>query len=600
MKKFYLLITALCIIALTAGAQAKKTVSWGYCDGSIQGNFGDKTAAKGAIYIPAEVAQLYKGAVVSGVRIGLAAATSNVKVFATKSLDDTETYSGSQATAYAGMKIVALNKNFTIDGEGFYVGYSFDGEGCALGKSREYSENGCWADLGDGWHDYATDSKYRASALSIQARIYGADLPKDLGLMTLNNVYSAANTPFNITGTVMSYSPSLITSYTLAYSVDDAAEQTAEFSMSMGSGVEKSFSITHPGVAAGGSHKISVRVVSVNGEADPYDGNNHATATLSIASKQPKYRMVAEEGTGIWCQYCPMGIVGFETMYEKHPDEFVGIAVHKEEDTYGHGELNCSSYTPLSFTGYPNCYVNRDPAQYFTPSAANLESAYDETKEDVRLGGVEVASEFVNGKTQINATATATFMTDIENPDYRIGFVLTENSVTGYYQTNGYAGGRYGTCGGWENYSSSVSVNLEHVARLIVGYNGIEGSIPDNVKADVPVTFTQLLDVPSNVQSADNLQVIALLYNTRTGLIENAAEAKVGNNSEVTAIADTHDAPAPSVRVVDGRIVADNFNGTLRVYTTDGKQVPASRLAHGIYIVKGTDGTRTFVKRIAL
>lgn len=58
--------------------------------------------------------------------------------------------------------------------------------------------------------------------------------------------------------------------------------------------------------------------------------------------------------------------------------------------------------------------------------------------------------------------------------------------------------------------------------------------------------------------------------------------------------------PGTGVRVVDGRIVADNFNGTLRVYTTDGKQVQASRLAHGIYIVKGTDGTRTFVKRIAL
>ena len=52
-----------------------------------ENSFGNATTAKGAIYIPAEIAKMYQGATVSGVRIGLGCGSTNVKIFVTEDLN---------------------------------------------------------------------------------------------------------------------------------------------------------------------------------------------------------------------------------------------------------------------------------------------------------------------------------------------------------------------------------------------------------------------------------------------------------------------------------------------------------------------------------
>ena len=156
--------------------------------------------------------------------------------------------------------------------------------------------------------------------------------------------------------------------------------------------------------------------------------------------------------------------------------------------------------------------------------------------------------------------------------------------------------------GGWENKPSTVYEDMQHVARQIWGLYGIDGSLPSSFEANKPVEFTQTLELPvGDIQDVDNVNIIALLFNIDTGLIENAAEARIGKNSSVpTAIADVANQPQPEVSVVDGRIVVSGFNGTVSVYTIDGKKVNNAGLAGGIYIVKGDDGKQSFVKRVML
>lgn len=63
MKKRHLLLSALLCAALTTTAQTA-TISWGYCNQNAnpENSFGTATTAKGAIYIPAEIAKMYQGA----------------------------------------------------------------------------------------------------------------------------------------------------------------------------------------------------------------------------------------------------------------------------------------------------------------------------------------------------------------------------------------------------------------------------------------------------------------------------------------------------------------------------------------------------------
>lgn len=243
--------------------------------------------------------------------------------------------------------------------------------------------------------------------------------------------------------------------------------------------------------------------------------------------------------------------------------------------------------------------VNRNSKMNVTPIPSVLESAYQATSEALRLGEVNVKSELVNGNT-INATATTTFVTDLNDADYSISFVLTEDNVSGYYQSNGCKGMPYENVGPFSTEGRTVVIDMQHVAREIFGFRGLENSIPTTVKAEEPVTFTKTLTIPASVRDVKNLNVIAMLFNNRTGLIENAAQARVGEASVETAIADIDDSLVPEIGVTGGKVVCTGFDGDIRVYTVDGKQVANQNLGRGIYIVKASNGKQTFVKRIAL
>lgn len=106
--------------------------------------------------------------------------------------------------------------------------------------------------------------------------------------------------------------------------------------------------------------------------------------------------------------------------------------------------------------------------------------------------------------------------------------------------------------------------------------------------------------VPANVQSKDYLRVVVLLLDTSTGRIDNAAEVAYVKTGSLSAIRDLKaDSPAPDVEIRNGKVVADGFAGTIQVYSVNGMRLANESLAHGIYIVRLTNGKQTFVKRIA-
>ena len=180
MNRRNIIIPAMALAALLCGkpAFAAKNCFWGYCNSKVAGEFGSQTSAKAAIYIPADVAQLYKGCSITSLKVGLAA-KSNVTVFITKDLNGDPITKKDAGDIYKGWNEVRLSNAYIIDGEPFYIGYSYNGENNSLGVSSMYSDNGCWADLGEGWKNYAIEDNYHAPAIALQAKISGDDLPKD-------------------------------------------------------------------------------------------------------------------------------------------------------------------------------------------------------------------------------------------------------------------------------------------------------------------------------------------------------------------------------------------------------------------------------------
>ena len=341
MKKTILFIALLLSLISFEARAASSYCFWGYCGGKVTGEFGSKKSGKGAIYIPAEISKLYQGKTISVVKVGLAAMAKNVKVFITKDLNGENTITKTAGMLYNGWNEVKLSSNYTIDGEPFYIGYSYEGDNISMGRSDMYSENGCWADLGDGWKNYAADKAYKALSLTIQAKIAGENMPKDLWLYSSRDIIVKKNAPCEFGFGVMNMSPRIARTLLVGYTVDGGAEQTEEFKTTMGSGAEKEFAIKYPGFSENGIHSVKLRLISVDGENDAFAGNDTTSTNVKVMDAVPQQRFVVEEGTGTWCGWCPLGIVGLNGMAKKYPETFIGIAVHKQD------KLETSSYSKL-------------------------------------------------------------------------------------------------------------------------------------------------------------------------------------------------------------------------------------------------------------
>lgn len=591
-RKQLIAIVALLAMMLCLPIKAAKTY-WGYCNGVDPVAFGTKNTGKCAIYIPADVAQVYKGFTVSAVKYGLAAQASNVEVFITKDLnaDPIVTKKAAVSNLYKGWNEVALTTPYEIDGEGFYIGYSYSGENVSMGVTSTFSENACWADLGDGWKNYTTEMGETAKALAIQARITGDNLPLDLMLYTeQKDIAVQKGEPCKFDFSVKNLSAVLVRNLQVGYSIDGGEETVCDFKTTMGSNIDKSFTIEHDGFNVVGNHTLKLRVVSINGKDDAYAPNSELVLGLNVKNSLPVQRIIVEEGTGTWCPNCPRGIVAVHKASEAFPDRFIGIAVHRQD------AMETNSYAELKFDSYPSSYINRNLKSSIDPSFDAFKTAVNSVSERVPVMGVEANAEYTDAtKSKISVEALTTFVSEHKGIDYRLSFVLLEDGVKGYTQANNYAGGSV-EMGGFEKLGNPAAVDMDHVARMNYSYNGIEGSIPADVEADKTLTYATTLDMPSTIQNADNCDLVVLVLDANTGRIENAVKVELGKHT--TAIYDAEQLLIPDFSFQGDRLNVDGFSGSVRIFTTGGVEVANSNLAPGMYIVKATAGNQTVTRKL--
>jgi hypothetical protein len=205
--------------------------------------------------------------------------------------------------------------------------------------------------------------------------------------------------------------------------------------------------------------------------------------------------------------------------------------------------------------------------------------------------GVELTAEWADAQQwDVRFTATTTFGTDSPTAPYRLAFVLMEDGLTGsgrdWAQVN-----YYSTAGGatpyvdddmkpWSDAGGYVTdMVYDHVPVNTLGIRqGIQGSIAAPLVKGQPQTFTQLVTTLNQkvIQQKDRLYAVALLLNTETGRIVNAARAAIQPYGSTVAIAE----------------IENRKSVNRKYYDLQGRQLDRRPLSPGIYI---KDGKKVYI-----
>jgi hypothetical protein len=277
---------------------------------------------------------------------------------------------------------------------------------------------------------------------------------------------------------------------------------------------------------ANGSNNAVATISNVNGNATDGDSTDNVKS-IAIAPVNPAAGkiVVAEEGTGTWCQWCPRGAVFMDLMETNYEGYVAPIAVHNADPmTYTIYDAGMGAY----LAGYPQVIMDRGTA--FDPS--QLEANFLNKVTAAPIAILENGATYNATTRELKVSVTSTFNSAIAG-DYKMACVLTEDSVKGtgstWSQANAYAGGANGVMGGYELLANPVpftKMQYDHVARIICpSFEGYANAFGASVASGASVTHTYTYVLPTNWRT-NKMHIINMLINP-SGTIENASNSTI-------------------------------------------------------------------------
>ena len=234
----------------------------------------------------------------------------------------------------------------------------------------------------------------------------------------------------------------------------------------------------------------------------------------TLAAESYPRRMVMEEATATWCGWCPQGIVAIDGLKRDFPDNFLAIAIH--------GNMDKMAYVDeygLQFDGYPSAFLNRQSTSVsYSWLKRQIEQAGLTTDKMVRIDSVA----YVEADEAYKVYTTTRVAKAVNDAQLRLVYVVTEDSVGPYKQTNNFAG-ESDEMGGFENLPIKVEMLYSDVARFIYpSCNGLESSVPSTLEACKDYAYTANVSANFNCGDYGKLQLTVILYDAATNTIVNA------------------------------------------------------------------------------
>lgn len=367
--------------------------------------------------------------------------------------------------------------------------------------------------------------------------------------------------------------------YTIALDGKAGAEQHLDFGKDFGLGGTHSVEIPFAAASELGASTLTLTITKVNGEENACVKNS-ATGTLYTVEREFVKRSVAEQFTGTGCGNCPSGHVAMHNMHNLYGDQFIGIALHQ----FNASDPMYNASYDLGFTGAPQCMVNRSSG--ILAPYEQMPEVLKASLDEIALTDVTVTGTFAEEDTKVNATAS---VESLVAGDYNIAFMLTADGLTG--TTDSWKQSNY-FCKGGGRYSSKASMpdDLKHLwdmgSSYVETYNDVliaSSYVSSNNKATLPtlvangtVSSEYTMKMPTKVAlkkalKLDQIYVVALLLDKKTGAIVNAGRARVTGSTGIEDV----------TTGTEATVVAR--------YNVNGVQIAAP--VKGINIVKMSDGT---------
>lgn len=467
----------------------------------------------------------------------------------------------------------------------------------------------------------------------------------DAQMMAISNQRSTTNADLTMSGSVTMWGMQPVMSVDITTTIGETSgtasistgvtEETAAQQSTYGAAMNYSIEgMKAP--ATPSRYTIAQSIAAVNGNPDGYaEDNDNVATTVGIALGDQHYdrKAVVEEMTGLWCGWCPRGMVAMENLKTMYADDVITIAVHADD------ALQSESYLPMAYmtSGFPSAFVNRfylaDPYYGFTADATmGIADVVDEILASPAEAQIGVTSALSADGSTIDVTSYTRFcLTDnSEMPHYAVAYALVEDGVRGlaYAQTNYYSsqmsGGPYSgrtpeTSGLPDDLAQFVGMGpsiqgltYNDVARGIYDCFGVEGSLNSNIQSGSMQTHTYSIPVPESISNIANTTLVAMVVDTETMEVINAVEVKVGesNTTGIEAVKE----PAKASISVNGNAITvttdGNGSAVAKVYSTDGKLVAQATVngsatlavdgQKGTYIVRVENGNDVTVKKVML
>lgn len=284
---------------------------------------------------------------------------------------------------------------------------------------------------------------------------------------------------------------------------------------------------------------VSFAIDKVNGQVPSPTSTTVMESTIHSLCHDSGFfhNMVVEELGGSGCGWCVRGIVGFDRTFKAHGDgSFIPISAqhpgyNKETAPFG--------YEPLwdkYITHVPTCLINRNLPRYgiSTPSSEHLLWCYNDiiaipAIAEIKIDGYTVEREWLSVDSKVR------FAFPEDDGKYSVAYVVTEDNVGPYFQNNSFAGTEE-DMDGWENLPSQTITYYDFLARGISNFYGTPLSLPTKIEPGVAYSHSDSVNL-IKVTDRNNLTLVAMVINDKTGCIENGYRLKVGDINSMNGIA---------------------------------------------------------------
>lgn len=510
------------------------------------------------------------------------------------SYDVTPVAANEQGNNYALLQ-VELAEPYVLTSSPLYLGYTIDVTATnteAQKKPIVYStgenNNGMYVHMNKSvlkWTDYTATV---GGVADIVAFIEGEFQDYSCNIVNYSPIYAMENEEFEAEIFVSNLGVNAINSITYTYSYE-GSDQTIENTLTLDNPLEPSLTAAYPvllpfnALSGKGSHTMNLTLTEVNYEEN-LGAHAQMALTVNVLPFVPVHRPLIEEFTGLWCGWCTRGYLAMEMIAEQYGDSQVSICYHNGDP------MAVTDDYPVNVSGFPSSAIDRlsviDP-YYGTTNNDYLGIAenINEIAATLAIADLNLTASLVDNK--VNVSTDASFVQDITNGNYQIGYVLTCSGLTdpSWAQHNYYAGesGYEGTPLQELTEWPSVVVGLvfNDVAVDVTAMRGVAGSLPENMEAGETYNSTYSFNIEGNelIQDVNQLTVAAFIIDKNNGHIVNANKCGLSN----AGINDINDSK---------EVVKTEF------FDLSGRKVNSP--SKGIYIIRqqNSDGTYKTIKSV--